>query len=136
MTLRILSIIGLGLALWPAGLNGQSAQSGNLPDITGTWQVETPDGPQTVVVRPDSSASFGEETIRWRVVPDTVYLAFGDEWIGYNFALRRRTLTLSGGDLEEPYDLKRVGPPTPLPEGLEVPPAPPTLAGTVGESER
>lgn len=136
MTLRTLTIIALGLALAPAGLNAQSAPSGNLPDITGTWQVETPDGPQTVVVRPDSSASFGDEIIRWRVVSDTVYLAFGDEWIGYNFALRGRTLTLSGGDLEEPYDLKRVGPPTPLPEGVSVPAAPPTIMGAVGEPER
>ena len=136
MTLRTLAIIGLGLALVPAGLNGQSAPSGNLPDITGTWQVDTPDGPQTVVVRPDSSASFGDEIIRWRVVSDTVFLAFGDEWIGYNFALRGRTLTLSGGDLEEPYDLRRVGPPTPLPEGVEVPAAPPTITGAVGEPER
>jgi hypothetical protein len=79
-------------------------------DITGTWQADTPDGPQTVVVRADSSASFGEETVRWRVSADTVYIQFGDEWVGYNFELDGDLLTLSGGDLEEPITLRRVGP--------------------------
>jgi hypothetical protein len=81
-------------------------------DITGTWQADTPDGPQTVVVRADSSASFGEETVRWRVSADTVYIQFGDEWVGYNFELDGDLLTLSGGDLEEPITLRRVGTPS------------------------
>lgn len=98
-----------------------------LPDLTGAWQAETPDGPQTIVVRPDSSASFGPEIIRWRVVPDTIYLALGGEWVGYNFTLRGRTLTLFGGDLEEPIELRRVGPPTPRPEGVPVPPNPDSI---------
>ena len=107
----------------PSSADAQTA----LPDLAGTWQADTPDGPQTIVVRPDSSASFGEEIIRWRVVPDTVYLALGDEWIGYNFALRGRTLTLSGGDLVEPIELRRIGPPTPRPEGVPVPPDPDSI---------
>jgi hypothetical protein len=99
-------------------------------NISGTWEVETPDGPQTVVVRQDSSASFGDEIVRWRMIADTIFIAFGDEWVGYNYVLRGRTLTLSGGDLEEPYDLERVGPPSALPEGVEVPPAPPMPTDT------
>jgi hypothetical protein len=102
----------------------------NTTDISGTWEVETPDGPQTVVVRQDSSASFGDEIVRWRMIADTIFIAFGDEWVGYNYVLRGRTLTLSGGDLEEPYDLERVGPPSALPEGVEVPPAPPMPTDT------
>jgi hypothetical protein len=127
-----LAIASTALLAAPPTALAQANPSENLADITGTWQVDTPDGPETVVVRPDSSASFGEETIRWRLVADTVFLAFGDEWIGYNFKRRGRTLTLSGGDLEEPYDLERVGPPTPRPEGVEVPPPPPMEPGTVG----
>jgi hypothetical protein len=110
------------------------AQSGP-PDLTGTWEAESPDGPVTIIVRPDSSASFGEEIVRWRVGADTVYLAIGGEWLAYNFALRGGTLTLSGGDLEEPIDLEKLGPPTPRPEGVPVPPDPgtaPAPAGTVG----
>jgi hypothetical protein len=132
MRTHTLAIACTALLIVPPAALAQARPSENLPDITGTWQVDTPDGPETVVVRPDSSASFGEETIRWRMAADTVYLAFGDEWIGYNFERRGAVLTLSGGDLEEPYDLQRVGPPTPLPEGTEVPPAPPMDSRTAG----
>lgn len=104
-------------------LAAQSTASG--PDISGTWEVDTPDGRQQVVVRPDSSASFNDEIVRWRVYENLLYIAFGDEWVGYNFELRGGKLTLSGGDLEEPLTLDRVGPPKPLPEGATVPPEPP-----------
>lgn len=100
------------------------AQS-TVPDLAGTWRAETPDGPQTIIVRPDSSASFGDEIVRWRIVADSIFLAISDEWYIYNFAFSGRTLTLSGGDLVDPIDLERTGPPTPRPEGVLVPPAPP-----------
>lgn len=120
MSLRLPAITVAVFVLAPGTLAAQGA-----PDIAGTWQVDTPDGPQTVIVRSDSSASFGDEIVRWRTIADTIFIAFGDEWVGYNYVLRGRTLTLSGGDLEEPYDLRRTGPPSALPDGVEVPPAPP-----------
>lgn len=101
-----------------------SAQDGNV-DLSGIWRAQTPDGPTEVIVRPDSSASVGEETVRWRIVEDSIHIAFGDEWMVYGFARNRERLTLSGGDLEEPMELELVGPPTPLPAGVKVPPAPP-----------
>jgi len=101
-------------------------------DITGIWRVQTPDGPQDVVVRADSSASFGEDLVRWRVVEDSVHLAIGDEWMVYGFQIRNNELTLSGGDLEEPTTMTRIGPPTPLPDGVEVPPAPPADRRAIG----
>jgi hypothetical protein len=119
MSARPLALFLSLLLLAPPVLAAQTS------DIAGTWQVDTPDGPQTVVVRADSSASFGDEIVRWRTIADTIFIAFGDEWVGYNYVLRGRTLTLSGGDLEEPYDLKRIGPPSALPDGVAVPPAPP-----------
>lgn len=109
------------VALVPALAWGQAQGT----DITGTWRAETPDGPTDVIVRSDSSASLGDETVRWRIVADSIHIAFGDEWMVYAFALQRNRLTLSGGDLEEPMELKKVGPATPLPEGVVVPPAPP-----------
>ena len=102
-------------------INGQ----GQPPSLEGTWRAETPDGPQTIIVRADSSASWGDETVRWRLVADSIFLALGDEWLVYNFVLRRRTLTLSGGDLVDPIALERTGPATSRPEGVPVPPAPP-----------
>ncbi|MDH3289956.1 MAG: hypothetical protein OEO20_01850 [Gemmatimonadota bacterium] len=115
---------------YPVAAQGPSASK--LPDLSGTWQADSPDGPITVIVRPDSSASFGDEIVRWRIASDTVYLAIGGEWLAYNFSLRNGTLTLSGGDLEEPIALARIGPPTPRPEGTAVPPVPGTPPAAAG----
>ena len=123
--------IFLLLAIIPVSgaARAQDAARVKLPDLSGTWQAQTPDGPQTVIVRPDSSASFGDEIVRWRMVPDTVYLALGGEWTGYHYALHGSKLVLSGGDLEDPVELRRVGPPSPRPDGVDVPPPPPWRAG-------
>jgi hypothetical protein len=115
----LLGII-LCLALPVAAAAGQRA-----PRLDGTWRAKTPDGPQTVIVRADSSASWGDETVRWRVVADSIFIAMGDEWMVYNFKVAGRRLTLSGGDLEEPILLERVGPATSRPDSVAVPPAPP-----------
>lgn len=106
-------------------LTAGEAGGQRVPRLEGTWKAETPDGPQTVIVRADSSASFGDETVRWRIVADSIFIALGDEWMVYNFALRGRRLTLSGGDLEEPIVLDRVGPALARPDSVPVPPAPP-----------
>ncbi len=107
------------------GFPGVLAAQTELPDLSGTWRVETPDGPQEIVIRPDSSASFGEDIVRWRLEPDSIHIALGDELMVYAVKVQGNKLTLSGGDLEEPMDLERVGPATPRKEGVEVPPAPP-----------
>lgn len=120
MTMRLFLLLVVLGALGTADAAAQRA-----PRIEGTWKADTPDGPQTVIVRGDSSASFGDETVRWRIVADSIFIALGDEWMVYNFALRGRRLTLSGGDLEEPIVLERVGPPSARPDSIPVPPAPP-----------
>ncbi len=126
MTLRRLLLSILVLTIVAAPVGGQSG-----PPVAGTWQVETPDGPQSLVVRPDSSASFGDETVRWRMVADTMFIAFGDEWVGYNYLLQGDTLTFSGGDLEEPISMVRIGPPTPRPAGVPLP-KPPAMRTKAG----
>lgn len=93
--------------------------------LGGTWKAETPDGPRAVIIRTDSSASYGDETVRWRLQGDSIHIAFGDEWVVYKYQLKGSRLILSGGDLEDPITLKRTGPATPLPAGVPVPPAPP-----------
>ncbi len=94
-------------------------------DLEGTWQAQTPDGPQDIIIRSDSSASYGDETVRWRIEADSILIAFGDEWMVYGLEFHGRRVIMSGGDLEEPIELRRVGPATPLPQGEMVPPAPP-----------
>ncbi|MGH7517255.1 MAG: hypothetical protein ACREOC_07275 [Gemmatimonadales bacterium] len=104
--------------------------STNTPAVLGTWKFDLKQGkksgPRTVIVRPDSSASYGDETVRWRTKPDSLLLALGGEWVSYRLKLGKRgkRLTLSGGDLTEPIDFNLVGPPTPRPDTVAVPPDP------------
>lgn len=105
-------------ALIPAPALAQQAA------ITGTWEAKTTDGPKTVIIRSDSSASYGNETVRWRLFKDTIALVLGGEWVSYDFKLKGQKMTLSGGDLAEPITLRRVGPPTERPESAQIPPDP------------
>ena len=99
--------------------------------ILGTWkfdlkQDQQKEGPRTVIVRPDSSASYGTQTVRWRIVGDSLALALGGEWVNYRLKLKGKKLTLSGGDLNEPVNFQRVGPPTSRPDTVPIPPDPDT----------
>jgi hypothetical protein len=98
--------------------------------LSGLWQLEKgkvkSDGPKTVMIRPDSSASWGKETVRWRLKAGEIMIALGGEWETYKLKLKADRLTLSGGDLADPITLKRVGPATPRPATVPVPPDPDT----------
>lgn len=118
---------GLGLAI----LAGPAAAQSPRPTVIGTWRVDAAaqlaqrkDAPRLVVVREDSSASWGTETVRWRVKGDRLWLAIGGEWEDYRLKLKGQTLTLSEGDLTKPVSFRRVGPPTDRPAGVAVPPDP------------
>lgn len=121
-----LSVLVLGVLLVTnARLSAQQA-----PPVLGTWQAELKedrkDAPRIVIVRPDSSASYGTETVRWRLKPDSIMLALGGEWVTYRLQIKSNRLTLSGGDLTKPVSLTRVGPPTARPDSIPVPPDPET----------
>ena len=101
------------------------------PAILGTWKFDLKQGnkkqgPRTVIVRADSSASYGAETVRWRIVGDSLALALGGEWVNYRLKVKAKRLTLSGGDLIEPVTFDLVGPPTPRPDTVPIPPDPDT----------
>jgi hypothetical protein len=118
----------LVLVLLAVGFRPILAQSA-APAILGTWQADLKeqkrkDAPRTVVVRPDSSASYGTETVRWRLKPDSIMLALGGEWVTYRMQLKGPRLTLSGGDLTKPVSLTKIGVPTARPDSIPVPPDP------------
>lgn len=124
-TVRFLSVFLLVL-----GLMGETAAAQRAaPSIVGTWkfdlrQGDKVEGPRTVIVRPDSSASYGEETVRWRIQGDSLWLALGGEWMVYGFRVRGTRMTLSGGDLTDSITFDRTGPPSPRPANVAVPPDP------------
>ena len=110
----LLWITALLLSLQPSGTT-----------LSGLWQLEKgkvkTDGPKTVMIRPDSSASWGKETVRWRLKGEQIMIALGGEWETYDLKLKKDRLELSGGDLTEKITLKRVGTWTPRPPGVAVP---------------
>jgi hypothetical protein len=99
------------------------------PSFLGKWQARTDQAIHLIEVRADSSAQFGQEVARWRVVGDSLWLTIGDGvWMVYGMKLDGNRLTLSGGDLEKPAMLRRVGPAAPRDSQVVVPAAPPATA--------
>jgi hypothetical protein len=117
-------VLALGTAIASSGL----AQEPSGLSLSGLWQLEKgkvkTNGPKAVMIRPDSSASWGKETVRWRLKPGEMMIALGGEWETYKLKLKGDRLTLSGGDLSDPITLKRVGPATPRAPNVPVPPDP------------
>ncbi len=124
---RFVSLVGVLVLSVAAGGAAQTSPP-SAAGLRGTWQFDQKQGvkcgPRTVIVRADSSASYGKETVRWRLKPDSLLLALGGEWVSYKLDLKGKRLVLSGGDLNEPITFNLVGPPTPRPDTVPVPPDP------------
>ena len=122
--MRVAAIFLLAAALLPGRAEGQQSS------IEGTWRVDarldTRGGPREGIIRADSSATWGKETSRWRLTGKRIAIAIGGEWEVYDLKLGKSELTISGGDLQKPITLKRVGPATPRPAGVAIPPDPDT----------
>src|SRR5256886_13271933 len=120
-----LLVLLLGIA---PGLSAQTAHSGAAPRarLEGKWQARSEDEIRNIMVRIDSSAQFGDQVARWRLVGDSLWLTLGDGvWQVYGIKLDAEELTLSGGGLEKPVTPRRVGPATPRARSVGIPPAPP-----------
>lgn len=97
--------------------------------LPGNWQARSGDEIRHIMVRADSSAQFGDQLGRWRIVGDSLWITLGDGvWQVYGMRLAGDKLTIAGGDLEKPVSLKRVGPATARPDTLQLPEAPPADA--------
>src|SRR5256885_6191097 len=94
--------------------------------LEGKWQAKAADEIRNIMVRGDSSAQFGDQVARWRLVGDSLWSTLRDGvWQVYGMKLDTDKLTLSGGDLEKPVTLRRGGPPPPPAAPLAPPPPPP-----------
>lgn len=107
-----------------------AAQAPNRRPLEGRWEARGPDeGIHQIMVRADSSAQFGEDVARWRVVGDSLWLTLGDGvWMVYRMTLKGERLTLSGGDLDKPVTLRRMGAALARPDSVKVPDPPPVTA--------
>lgn len=120
--MRVVAIAVIVALLCPGLAMGQQST------VEGTWKVDakldTRGGPREVIIRADSSATWGKETSRWRIAGDSIRVAIGGEWETYRLKVTKTTLTISGGDLQKPITLRRAGLATPRPAGTAVPPDP------------
>ena len=114
---RLILFVALSAVGVPVVLEAQS-DGGSL---LGTWQAKADAEVPEIIIRADSSASYGTETVRWRVRTDTIMIALGGEWVCYKLRVKGDKMTLSEGDLVEPLTLKRVGPPSTRPDSISVP---------------
>lgn len=97
--------------------------------LEGNWQAKVDDAIRNIMVRSDSSAQFGAQVARWRVVGDSLWITLGDGvWQVYGLKLESDKLTLSGGDLDKPVTLRRTGPAVPRATGVAIPDPPPPTA--------
>src|SRR5437870_211136 len=125
MPLRFVLAVTCSLAV-ASGLAAQTTDAPRRPRLEGKWQAKAEDEIRNVMVRSDSSAQFGDQMARWRVVGDSLWITLGDGvWQVYGMKLDGDKLTLSGGDLEKPVALRRVGPPTVRADSVAIPPPPP-----------
>jgi hypothetical protein len=107
-------------------LAAQAAGGPRRPRLEGNWEAKAADEIRHIMVRNDSSAQFGDQVARWRVVGDSLWLTLGDGvWQVYGMKLAVERLTLSGGDLDKPVTLRRVGSPTARADTVAIPAAPP-----------
>lgn len=121
-------VLGILVLMAHAGV-AQSRTTPPHPRLEGKWEAKTQDGPRLIMVRADSSAQFGDQVARWRLVGDSVWFTLGDGvWNVYGMKITGDKLVISGGDLEKPVSLRRVGPATARPDTLQVPDPPPATA--------
>jgi hypothetical protein len=123
-------VLGVLCLLLVAGrLPAQGTGTAKRAALEGDWQAKTDDGIRHIMVRPDSSAQFGDQVARWRLIRDSLWLTLGDGvWMVYGLAVGGDKLTISGGDLEKPVTLRRTGRATARPDTLAIPKAPPDTA--------
>ncbi|HUL03085.1 MAG TPA: hypothetical protein VLV16_07660 [Gemmatimonadales bacterium] len=113
-------------ALVAIALPAQSTGSSRHAPVEGDWQAKTGDEIRHIMVRPDSSAQFGDQVARWRLVGDSLWLTLGDGvWMVYRVALAPDKLTISGGDLKKAVTLRRVGPAHQRADTVTIPAPPP-----------
>src|SRR2546421_13114747 len=74
-------LVGLGSGLAaqtaaaPPAPPGSPASPPHRSHLEGKWQAKTEDEIRNIMVRGDSSAQFGEQVARWRIIGDSLWLA-------------------------------------------------------------
>src|SRR2546428_13862952 len=99
MRLHVIFSVTCSLAV-ASGLAAQTTDAPRRPRLEGKWQAKAEDEIRHIMVRSDSSAQFGDQVARWRVVGDSLRLTLGDGgWQVFGIKVAAEELTLLGGGI-------------------------------------
>ncbi len=86
------------------GLRVQAEES-----LAGTWEAKMEGYTIVLDLKPDGTGTMEEEKITWRVQDGKLEIAVEDETIVYSFKRDGASLSISGGDLDEPMTFTKKG---------------------------
>ncbi len=98
------ALIFAWLLLPGSGLLAQST-----PNLTGTWHAKEHGFTMILVLRPDGTGTFDDEAIKYKIIGNKLAITEDGEINNYTFTLKGNSLTLSGGDLDQPMIFERQG---------------------------
>jgi hypothetical protein len=85
--------------------------------ITGSWTANTQGETMSLILNADGTGVLDGERLRYKAQDGTLSVTITGESTtnNYNYSLNGNSLTVSGGDLDEPINFKRVGKPSQAP---------------------
>jgi hypothetical protein len=96
------------LVLLIAPLSGSPAWAGSSSALVGTWSGDFGGEPFQLILNADGTGQM-DGPIRWEAKGNKLVIAEDDGSTEYTFALKGSKMTVSGGDLEAPLTLIRIG---------------------------
>lgn len=77
--------------------------------IAGTWTIQAQSGAITLDLKTDGTGTFNSAALQWQYNQKILILSIGGQTVMYNTTLAGDSLTLSGGDLQQPATFQRNG---------------------------
>ena len=108
MTRPTSTVLPLLLAL--ACLTAPPARAAE-PSVAGVWEHKAGLETITFALNPDGTGKIDDEACKYVVQGDRIVITTGDDKVTYSFKIDGDTMTVSGGDLDQPTAFTRKGGP-------------------------
>jgi hypothetical protein len=124
-------LIVLATLGWMSALGVSEVLAGQNSSLVGTWSGDFAGEPFQLILNVDGTGQM-DGPIQWQAQGNKLTITEDDGATTYNFTLKGSKMTVSGGDLEAPLTLTRVGG-----SGKAAPPgAPPVAQAPAGKPSR
>ena len=94
--------------LFPLSILAQPSQKDQQSTIQGVWVTNDTGFQMTVSFNQDGTGKLDKDQIRYKIQGDKLDVTLYGEITTYNYKLAGNTLTISGGDLDEPLKFVRI----------------------------